>query len=92
MAPSRVSRLACAVQELRHVHAHDGRRDQTKIGENRVPPPDVWPAEEDAPKAVAFRNLLQRAAEIKAKPARVLRFDRIREDQRVMAEDEAGQS
>src|SRR5262249_18891713 len=53
------------IQELRHIHAHNGRRNQAEIRKNRIAPSDVRPAEEDAPKAVAFGNLLQLRARIR---------------------------
>jgi len=43
---------------------HDGRGDQSEIGEYRVATADVRPAEKDAPKTVALGHLLHLRARI----------------------------
>jgi hypothetical protein len=57
------------VQKLRHIHAHDGRWDQTEIGKDGVAAADVRPAEENAPKSIPFGNLLQLATQRNGTPA-----------------------
>ena len=68
------------VQELGHVHAHDGGRNQAEVGEHRVAAADVRPAEKDLPKTVALGDLLHLRARIgdgDEPAARFLRADEL---------------